>query len=134
MGATGFRVSGALRRSVAQRLLYALSRFGDGVERVAVGLSDEKNAFGGVDRHCRMRAWLKHHRSVSVATMDGPGAVDRAAERLAVRVEWALVDGRAELSSGLTPAALPAPARKTSAGHEKPAPRAAAKGRGTRRT
>jgi hypothetical protein len=38
-----------------------------------------------------------------VETMDGPLAIERAVERLAQRVEWVLVDGRAEEDLQLTP-------------------------------
>jgi hypothetical protein len=112
--AAGRRVSAALRRSVEQRLVYALSRFGGGVERVAVRIADRQNVLGGVDRSCRMRAWLKHRESVAVETLDGPGAIDRAADRLAARVEWALVNGRAETLPEPLPGRLALPARRTS--------------------
>ena len=107
--AEGFEVGDDLRRSVERRLLYALSRFGPGVERVAVRLSDVANPMGGVDRVCRIRAWLRWHESIRVETMDGPLAIDRAVRRLAARVEWTLVNGRAEKD---LPGTLPAgPAR-----------------------
>lgn len=93
MIAAGFEVSDDLRRSIELRLLSALSRFGPGVERVVVRLSDAANPLGGVDRRCRMRAWLRRRESVRVQTLDGPSAIPRAVERLTQRVEWALVDG-----------------------------------------
>jgi len=113
--ATGGRVSAALRRSVEQRVIYTFSRFGPGVERVAVRIADRQNVLGGVDRRCRMRAWLKHRESVAVETLDGPGAIDRAADRLAARVEWALVNGRAETPPTLMSGRVALPARRTSA-------------------
>jgi len=91
-----------MRRRVEQRLVYALSRFGAAVERVAVHLFDEKNALGGLDRRCRMRAWLRNRRIVAVETLDGRGSLGRAADRLEVRIEWAL-DGQGEKPSPLTP-------------------------------
>ena len=99
----GRRVEDGLRRSVGQRLLYALSRYGAGIERVAVRLSDVANPLGGVDQRCRMRAWLTGKKNVRVETMDGPLAIDRAVGRLAERVGWALVDGRAEETTRLRP-------------------------------
>jgi len=129
----GCRVSGALRKSVERRLVYALSRFGEGVERVAVRLSDEKNAFGGIDKRCRMRAWLRHHSSVGVETLDGGGSIDRAVERLAVRVEWALVNGGAETPSERMSGALPARGRTPPAARAARKPRAATASRKRRR-
>jgi ribosome-associated translation inhibitor RaiA len=93
--AAGIEVSEDLRREVERRLLTALSRFGFRVERVEVRLSDDANPLGGVDRCCRMRAWLRHHGSVEVRTLDGDAAIERAVVRLARRVEWALADRRA---------------------------------------
>jgi hypothetical protein len=130
---TGFRVSGELRRSVQRRLVYALSRFGEAVERVAIRLSDEKNAFGGVDKRCRMRAWLRHLGSVGVETLDGAGSIDRAVDRLAVRVEWALVNGGAETPSQMTAVASPARGRTTAMARAARIPRAATAGRKRRR-
>jgi hypothetical protein len=110
--AKGFRLGAEQRRVVEQRLLYALSRFGAGVERVAVGLADERNALGGLDRRCRMRAWLRNGGSAAVETLDGRAALDRAAERLVLRVEWALLDGRAEPSPP-SPPVVTSSARRT---------------------
>jgi hypothetical protein len=70
---------------------------------VAVRLSDVANPLGGVDQRCRMRAWLTGKKNVRVETMDGPLAIDRAVGRLAERVGWALVDGRAEETTRLRP-------------------------------
>ena len=106
MVAAGFEVSDDLRTDVERRLLYALSRFGAGVERVVVRLSDATNPLGGVDRHCQMRAWLRRHDSVRVETLDGPLAIERAVERLAERVDWVLVNGHAETDLRLTSRAL----------------------------
>jgi len=92
--AAGWEVSDELRRNIELRLLSALSRFGPGVERVVVRLSDTANPLGGVDRRCRMRASLRKRPSVRVETLDGPSAIARAVERLTQRVEWALIDGR----------------------------------------
>ena len=116
-----------MRRSVEQRLIYSLSRFGEGVERVVVRLAERSNALGGVDRRCQMRAWLKHRKSVGVVTLDGPGAIDRAVDRLAIRVEWALVNGRAETPLG------PMLARRTSTGRPARQPATPAARRKSRR-
>jgi hypothetical protein len=86
---------------VEQRLVYALTRFGAGVERVAVRLSDEKNALGGLDTRCQMRAWLRDRSSISVETLDGWAALERAVDRLVVRIELALVDGQVDDRSSL---------------------------------
>ena len=121
--AAGFEVSGDLRRSVERRLLYALSRFGAGVERVAVRLSDEANPLGGFDRRCRMRAWLRRAEAVQVETMDGSLAIPRAVERLAERVEWALIDGRAETELRLMPESPPGRLREQVRSESPPANR-----------
>jgi len=92
----GDGVGDDLRRGVERSLLYALSRFAPGIERVSVHLSDVANPLGGVDRRCRMRAYLRRHQSIRVETVDGPQGIDRAVTRLAQRVEWALASGRAE--------------------------------------
>jgi hypothetical protein len=92
VGSTGLKLNGGQRRGLTQRLLFALGRFSRQVERVTVSLSDVTNPLGGIDRRCQMRAWLRQGGSVAVQTVDGAGAVDRAATRLATRVEWAIVD------------------------------------------
>lgn len=128
----GSRVPDAQRQGVERRLRLALSRFGRGVERVTVRLSDVANPLGGVDTRCRMRAWLRLSGSVAVQTLDGSTAIDRAAARLAARVEWTLVNGRTELGTSRIPVAFPShglatslrPARrrrrKAAAGRRKP--------------
>jgi hypothetical protein len=94
--AAGSDVTDSQRERVAERLLLALGRFGGGVTRVTVRLSDVANPLGGFDTRCAMRAWLRPRGSVAVETVDGAGAIDRAATRLAARVELALVDGEAD--------------------------------------
>jgi hypothetical protein len=131
MAATGSDVTNAQRESVARRLLLNLGRFGAGVERVTVRLSDVANPLGGFDTRCEMRAWLRPSGSVAVETVDGDTAIDRAATRLAARVEWALVDGGGEVAALATPVALAACALVTPA---RCGPRTAVKGRRKRRT
>ena len=106
LAATGSDITDAQREGVAERLLLALGRFGGGVRRVTVRLSDEANPLGGFDTRCAMRAWLRPRGSVAVETVDGGAAIDRAVARLAARVELALVDGGAETGALLTPVAL----------------------------
>jgi hypothetical protein len=103
----GLDISIDLRRSVERRLLYALTRFGTRVERVAVRLSDVANPLGGVDRRCQMQAWLGEGSVVHVETLDGPSAIARAVTRLAQRVEWALDDGRREVGALLVQRVVP---------------------------
>jgi hypothetical protein len=124
--AKGFRLGAEQRRIVEQRVIYALSRFGAGVERVAVGLADETNALGGLDRRCRMRAWLRNRSSVAVETLDGQASLDRAAERLVARVEWALVNGQAETVSPLSPLVVRSSAREGTGGERHKVRKAAA--------
>jgi hypothetical protein len=120
----GAGVGDDLRRGVERRLLCALSRFGPGVERVTVRLSDVANPMGGVDRRCRMRAYLRRQESIRVETMDGPQAIDRAASRLAERVEWALASGRAEDDARLMQEGAPSIAQVRSRPAARRGPRA----------
>jgi hypothetical protein len=107
VGSAGLRVTEDQRQSVERRLLLALTRFSGQLERVKVRLSNVANPMGGVDRRCQMEAWLRSGGSVAVETVDGPAAVDRAAIRLAARVEWAVVDGWSEIPSQRITVALP---------------------------
>ena len=93
MSARGVAEGDALCERAKQRLGYALSRFGPGVERVSVRFTSEDNALGGRDVRCRARVWLKSREIVEVDTLDGGNAIDRAADRLVSRIEWLLADG-----------------------------------------
>ncbi len=116
MSAMGSPASRALRQRVERRLVYALTRFGSSVERVAVQLADEENPLGGLDTRCRMRARLRNGEIVAVETLDGWAAVDRASDRLVARIELALGDGQAALPPVLVPLAVPEPEQAKAAG------------------
>ncbi len=72
-----------LRAHVEQRLQFALNRFQERVERVAVHLSDINGPRGGVDQHCHLQ--LRLHGLPDIVVKDTEAdihvAVDRAAQR-----------------------------------------------------
>lgn len=116
-------LSAAERVRVVRRVLLALSRFGPRVHKVSVRVAELASPLGGLDRRCRMRAWLHAgDGGIGVEVINGriETAVGRAATRLAARVacvldghpvgsahavdcDWCRGDGR------LSPGALPAP-------------------------
>jgi len=90
------RLSAAQNARVVRRVLLTLSRFGPRVHRVSVRVSELASPLGGMDRRCRMRAWLQAGDGIGVEVINGQidAAVSRAATRLAGRVARAL-DGDA---------------------------------------
>jgi ribosome-associated translation inhibitor RaiA len=89
------RVSQAVRTMVVRRVRLALSRFGRRVQKVSVRIAKAANPLGGIDRRCRMRAWLQAADDVRAEAINGrvDTAVGRAAARLATGVAWALDTG-----------------------------------------
>jgi sigma 54 modulation/S30EA-like ribosomal protein len=89
------QLSDVLRERLTRRVLLALSRFGPRLRKVTVRLAEPANPLGGVDRRCRIRAWLQDSDDIHAeAIQDGfEAAVARAAARLAKRVDSALEDG-----------------------------------------
>lgn len=81
--AHGFVLTKDLRAHVEQRLQFALNRFQDRVERVAVHLSDINGPRDGVDQHCHLQ--LRLHGLPDIVVKDTEAdihvAVDRAAQR-----------------------------------------------------
>ena len=100
----GVRLSEVLRGKVVRRVLLAMSRFGPQVRKVTVFLAEPGNPLGGVDRQCRMRAWLQVSEDVHSEAINGgfEAATARAATQLAKRVG-------ATLNGGPTEAPDPAP-------------------------
>jgi hypothetical protein len=91
--ATDVRVSQVVRTMVVRLVRLALSRFGRRVQKVSVRIVAEvANPLGGIDRQCRMRAWLQAAGDVRAEAINGriETAVGRAAARLAMGVAWAL--------------------------------------------
>jgi hypothetical protein len=76
-------------------VLLALSRFGPRVRKVSVRLAELASPLGGLDRRCRMRAWLQAGNGIGVEVINGriDDAVGRAAKRLAARVTCVLDGG-----------------------------------------
>jgi ribosome-associated translation inhibitor RaiA len=93
--AANVRVSQAVRTMVVRRVRLALSRFGRRVQKVSVRIAKAANPLGGMDRRCRMRAWLQAAGDVRAEAINGKveTAVGRAATRLATGVAWALDAG-----------------------------------------
>jgi hypothetical protein len=93
--AANVRVSQVVRTMVVRRVRLALSRFGRRVQKVSVRIAEAANPLGGIDRRCRMRAWLQAAGDVRAEAINGrvETAVGRAAARLATGVAWALDGG-----------------------------------------
>jgi hypothetical protein len=86
------RVSQVVRTMVVRLVRLALSRFGRRVQKVSVRIAEAANPLGGIDRRCRMHAWLQAAGDVRAEAINGrvETAVGRAAARLATGVAWAL--------------------------------------------
>lgn len=93
--AADVRVSQVARTMVVRLVRLALSRFGRRVQKVSVRIAEAANPLGGMDRRCRMRAWLQAAGDVRAEAINGrvETAVARAAARLAMGVAWALDGG-----------------------------------------
>jgi hypothetical protein len=89
------RVSRVVRTMVVRFVRLALSRFGRRVQKVSVRIAEAANPLGGIDRRCRMRAWLQAAGDVRAEAINGriETTVGRAAARLATSVAWALDGG-----------------------------------------
>jgi ribosome-associated translation inhibitor RaiA len=98
---SGFHMSRRIRRLVNRRVAFALSRFGQQVKSVSVGLEDLNGPRGGTDKRCSMQADLTPGGSVRVEKTDSelPAAVGRTAMRLAQAVARAL-ERRREATKG----------------------------------
>ncbi|MEW5966138.1 MAG: ribosome-associated translation inhibitor RaiA [Pseudomonadota bacterium] len=81
--AQGFPLTEALREHAGRRIAFALSRFHDRMERVAVRLADDNGPRGGVDKRCQVRVHLRGLPEVVITEMseDIYAAIDRAADR-----------------------------------------------------
>jgi len=103
------RLSAAQNARVVRRVLLTLSRFGPRVHRVSVRVSELASPLGGMDRRCRMRAWLQAGDGIGVEVINGriEAAVGRAATRLAARVACVLDGGSVGAAHALEGEAFP---------------------------
>jgi hypothetical protein len=104
----GFVLTKTLRGEVRRRVLLTMSRFGPGIQGVAVRLAESQNPLGGVDRRCRVRARLRSGLLLQAEAVNGEleEAVGRSTARLARLVAIALdgADGRVgQVSTALPP-------------------------------
>ncbi|MEZ5739541.1 MAG: ribosome-associated translation inhibitor RaiA [Burkholderiaceae bacterium] len=81
--ARDFPLTAALRDHVEKRLRFALSRFSDRVQRVAVRLSDVNGPRGGQDKNCHLHVRLRGLPDIVVRNTESDlyVAVDRASGR-----------------------------------------------------
>jgi hypothetical protein len=88
----GLVLTKALREDVRRRVLLALSRFGPEVHGVTARLAAVRNALGGVDQRCRIRASLQSGLVLRAEAMDDvvETAVGRAMTHLTLLVAEAL--------------------------------------------
>jgi putative sigma-54 modulation protein len=83
-----------LRAYVERRIRFALSRFGNRIQRVTVRVADLNGPRGGVDRQCRAMADLGSLGRLTAESVDDSvrAAVDRTVDRIARSVartiEW----------------------------------------------
>ena len=74
----------ATRGFVERRLLFALSRFGDRIERVSVAISEINTPLGATETSCCVVVTIARLESVTITTadVDVSSAVARAADRV----------------------------------------------------
>jgi putative sigma-54 modulation protein len=79
-----FKVSEELREHIDRRLQFALNKFDPEIDRVEVGLSDVNGPRGGLDKHCRIVAKMRHLGTLVIEDTDQDFyiAVNRAADRI----------------------------------------------------
>jgi putative sigma-54 modulation protein len=81
--AQGFALTDAIREHAEHRLAFALSRFDDRLEQLAMRLTDDNGPRGGVDKRCQVRLRLHGAPEVVITEVseDLYAAIDRAADR-----------------------------------------------------
>jgi hypothetical protein len=101
----GLVLTKTLRGDVRRRVLLAMSRFGPEVQGVTARLAAPRNALGGVDQRCRVRARLQSGLVLRAEAMNGliEAAVGRSVTHLALLVAEALdgAGGRRPSAPGL---------------------------------
>lgn len=82
----GIELTTALREHVQRRMSFALARFQDRLDHVAVRLSDDNGPRGGIDKRCLIRLSLTGSAKVIITEVcaDMMTAIDRAADRAAL--------------------------------------------------
>lgn len=81
-----FKLTAALEQHVAQRVGHAIGMASKSVRGVMVRLVDVNGERGGVDKTCRIVAWLRRGAAVIVEAVDRDlyGAIDAASVKLRV--------------------------------------------------
>jgi ribosomal subunit interface protein len=79
-----FRLTPAIERHVEQRVGGAVSSAAGSVQDVSVRLRDTNGPRGGVDKACRIVAWLRNRVTVVVEAVHGDlyAAIDAASAKL----------------------------------------------------
>ncbi|MBX3394369.1 MAG: HPF/RaiA family ribosome-associated protein [Phycisphaerae bacterium] len=77
-------VPAATREFVKRRVAFAIARFENRIARVSVRLDDSSGPRMGLDKRCRIRAWLQPSGQIVAEVFDSKvdSAVARAADRL----------------------------------------------------
>jgi ribosome hibernation promoting factor len=90
--ASGVETKSGLREYIERRLTFALSRFGSGVIKASVYLTDNNGPKGGIDKSCRIVVRLRglNDAIAEVVDTDWPVTVDRATSRIGHNVSRAL--------------------------------------------
>lgn len=93
----GFEVDAELKDHADRRLSFALSRFGTGVLKTAVYLTDNNGPKGGFDKNCLIVVRLRGLGEVVAEVVDTewPVAIDRATTRIGHNVRRAIERKRA---------------------------------------
>jgi ribosomal subunit interface protein len=79
-----FRLTPAIERHVRERVNIAIHASEGSISDVSVRLRDTNGPRGGVDKACRIVAWLRHRATVVVEAVHGDlyAAIDAAAAKL----------------------------------------------------
>ncbi len=97
-----------LREFAERRLLFALSRFDDRIQRLSVVFADANGPRGDVDKSCRITVKLRRGNELTVTDQDPDVAIclARAAERMGRAVARA-IDRTQHFNRGATRGATP---------------------------
>lgn len=78
-----FEIDQELRGSIERRIRFVLERFSSRIARVTVFLADLNGPRGGMDKRCRIVAWIARGGQVFVEDTDSDmgAVVDRAMDR-----------------------------------------------------
>jgi len=101
--ARDIKVTKALRAYVELRLGFALSRFGQQIDRVAVQLSNADERSAGLEKRCRIAVGLPRSVKVQETDADLFSAVARAARRMERAIAHAIEQERTQVPSRTQP-------------------------------